>query len=151
MTEEDEQKLVIPSVVRWELSFPNEAFVYQLSQEINSERERSLSIARELEQEKRKNEELEKYLASLVNSKPGVPRVESNNSIASTAPDLNDEKPLIGAYSAEIRKQKILKYKQKMVRYRQKVRLSRKFGGRSKVAKQKLRIKGKFVKSIDNI
>mmetsp|Transcript_3533 Transcript_3533/g.3299 ORF Transcript_3533/g.3299 Transcript_3533/m.3299 type:complete len:85 (+) Transcript_3533:198-452(+) len=79
-----------------------------------------------------------------------MPRTESWNSIASTAADFEDEKPLVGIYPPHIREQKILRYKMKLQRYRQKVKISRSFQGRSETARHKLRVKGKFVKSFDN-
>jgi hypothetical protein len=45
------------------------------------------------------------------------------------------------------RSKKILKYKQKLIQRRRTCPISKKFTGRSKVANQKLRINGKFVKA----
>lgn len=52
----------------------------------------------------------------------------------------------IGMYSLRIRAKKILAYKKKQLRRRLQKPISKKFNGRSKIATQKLRVNGKFVK-----
>ena len=53
----------------------------------------------------------------------------------------------VGAYSLSERLQRIKKYKEKMSKRRASKPISKVFSGRSKVANQKLRINGKFVKA----
>ena len=57
---------------------------------------------------------------------------------------LNDKK--IGKYTCEERMEKIIKFKLKQYKHREKFPISRKFGGRTKVASSKNRSKGRFVK-----
>jgi hypothetical protein len=57
----------------------------------------------------------------------------------------------IGKYTVAERSARILKYKAKIFSRRLKCPISKKFSGRSKVATQKLRINGKFVKAIPSI
>jgi hypothetical protein len=52
----------------------------------------------------------------------------------------------IGAYSLKLRMKKILAYKKKLLKRRTQKPISKKFNGRSKIASQKLRVNGKFVK-----
>lgn len=52
----------------------------------------------------------------------------------------------IGAYSLAVRSKKILKFKMKLLKRRKQCPISKKFSGRSKVAAQKVRVNGKFVK-----
>ena len=132
----------------------------RLSKELQEERERTYSLARDLAIEKHKTQQLECYLLSLTNlgdnkpkfedeedtEKRGIPKNESMETFASIS-DLNEIHSQIGIYSTEIRKNKILKYKEKIKKYRQKVHVSRNFSGRSIVAKIKPRVNGKFVKS----
>lgn len=145
--EENPNNFVRPSVVNWNHPVVNPAFLFQLSYALTSERERNYMMLKELDENKRKNQELENYLSTYLNLKPKIPRVSSSDSLASTAADFDEVKMCVGHYTADERKLKILKYKLKQKRYREKVKLSRKFNGRSMIAKKKLRIKGKFVKS----
>jgi hypothetical protein len=78
-----------------------------------------------------------------------VPKVESWSSITSACLDLTETsaQPLkVGVYPAHIRQAKIRTYKEKQRKYRQKYDRSRVFNGRSRAAKKKLRVNGKFVK-----
>jgi hypothetical protein len=54
----------------------------------------------------------------------------------------------IGAYSLDMRSKKILKYKSKIYSRRRSNPISKVFKGRSQVASQKVRVNGKFVKSL---
>lgn len=146
MKEEDE-KLTIPSQINRSLPIYNPIFFYQLFLDLNSERERSILMTKELGAEKQRTQELESYLASFGSSNPKINRIDSCCSLASTVVDANENIPIIGAYSLDERRTKIQKYKHKLIRYRQNVKFSREFIGRSRVAKQKSRMKGKFVKS----
>jgi hypothetical protein len=51
----------------------------------------------------------------------------------------------------EERFRKIIKYKQKLVKRRKTRPISKKFVGRSKVAADKQRVNGKFVKKVQNL
>ncbi|CAG9324478.1 unnamed protein product [Blepharisma stoltei] len=149
--EEQEEKIFVPIPIHWNSVGPGLSLIAQLSNELLAEREKCAQLSQELESEKVKYQQLESCLSSFVpEDKAKMPRIESWNSIASTAAEFEDEKPLVGIYPPHVREQKILKYKMKLKKYRQKVRISRSFKGRSETAKQKLRVKGKFVKSFDN-
>lgn len=81
-----------------------------------------------------------------------VPKVESWSSITDACLDLTETSakaapPQIGHYPSHIRQQKIRAYKEKQRKYKEKYNVSRVFNGRSKAAKNKLRINGKFVKA----
>ncbi|CAG9315795.1 unnamed protein product [Blepharisma stoltei] len=147
MTQEGNE-ISIPVAVHWDSFNTSNNLLLQLKQELIAERQKSMILATALLQEKHKSFSLQNYLASIASDcKKNMPRVSSSESLASTAVDEDEEKPLIGIYSPAVRKEKIQRYKDKIKRYRQKVHVSRSFSGRSSVAKQKLRIKGKFVKS----
>jgi hypothetical protein len=71
---------------------------------------------------------------------------------ASSSPVGPDGKgAMIGRYTQEERERKILKYKEKMRKRREQIKVSRKFGGRSVVAKTKHRVNGRFVKAVEDI
>ena len=53
----------------------------------------------------------------------------------------------VGLYPPHIRQQKIMKYKEKIKKYKERVHVSRKFKGRSQIAKVKPRFKGRFMKA----
>ena len=133
----------------------------RLAKELQEERDKNFSLARDLAVEKYKMQQLECYLLSLAspiergkndteplaNENKKFPKNESIETLASNS-DLKEIKPKIGEYSYEARHLKILKYKEKVKKYRQKVHVSRNFSGRSTIAKIKPRVNGKFVKRI---
>lgn len=55
----------------------------------------------------------------------------------------------IGKYSLSERSKRILKYKLKVVSRRSRCPISKKFTGRSRVATEKVRVNGRFVKRSD--
>ena len=143
--------ITMPVALHWNVEQDENVLLEQLKAELALEREKNSLLATELAQIQQRSQHLECCLGLLCNSsKPSIPKVESCSSF-STAPDYKpediEEPPRIGEYSPQIRALKIQRYKEKLKRYRASVHVSRKFGGRSKVAKQKPRIKGKFVKS----
>lgn len=150
MKEESDDKISVPVALHWDSVKSGSNLFLQLSNELITERQRNFMLTNALIHEKQKSQSLESCLSSLMGScKSGFPRVDSSSSIASTAADQTEEKPTVGIYSPAVRKDKILRYKEKVRKYRQKIHVSRVFGGRSSVAKTKLRIKGKFVKICD--
>ena len=127
-----------------------------LKEEIQRERDKSLNLAKQLEIERYKAQQLEEYLKTIstnsTNLSSFVSRSQENfmaksESMCSFAsmPDLQPDCK-IRACSPNTRRQKIEKYKNKIRNYRQKVTFSRSFTGRSKVAKEKPRVNGKFIK-----
>lgn len=132
----------------------------RFAKELEEEREKNLSLERNLALEKHKAQQLESYFISLSTIKQDkftlgsakVEKLESSETLASLN-DLCYSRPQIGSFPYEVRKQKIQKYKQKIKNYRSKVHISRSFAGRSVVAKIKPRVNGKFVKinSCDNL
>jgi hypothetical protein len=77
-----------------------------------------------------------------------VPRVESWSSLTSAClADASPQPATVGVYPPHIRQLKIRTYKEKQRRYREKYNVSRVFNGRSKAAKNKLRVNGRFVKA----
>lgn len=123
----------------------SEDLVGQLRTELETERERNWQLARELLQVKQKSTQLEACLCSMMQGSKGLPRVESWSSMASTAAD--QDEPKVGLYSPHVRQQKIMKYKEKIKKYKERVHISRKFKGRSQIAKVKPRFKGRFMKA----
>ncbi|CAG9312973.1 unnamed protein product [Blepharisma stoltei] len=143
----NKDNIIVPVPIRVNQIGTSESIFSQLSVELMAAKDENLCLSRELAQEKLKNQQLETFLRSLVGPSKAIPRTESSISLASTVSSVNDTAYYVGAYTQEVRKQKILKYKEKIKAHRQKVHVSRDFIGRSSIAKQKMRIKGKFVKS----
>jgi hypothetical protein len=114
-----------------------------LSQMILQERQQRLSMMRELILEKQKSQQLEDFINQFLES--GAFGIEQF--IESEAKSTQVK---VGIYPDYLRKLKIKKYKQKQKRYRMKVKISRKFKGRSRAAKLKTRINGRFAKKINN-
>ena len=143
--------LSAPVALHWTIERDEKVLVAQLKAELALEREKSSILTSELFQAQQRSQQLQCYLSMLNTSeKPSIPRVESWSSF-STAPDYRlddvEDPPKVGIYSPQIRLQKIQRYKEKLRKYKAKVHVSRKFKGRSSVAKLKPRVKGKFVKS----
>jgi len=134
----------------------NPELASQLKQEIQKEREKSSMLAKSLELELHKSQQLQEYLKSLElppqnfqsfisrSQENFLPKTESVSSFISLTgcPDF----PVNRACSPNTRKQKIERYKNKLKTYRRKVIYSRSFTGRSLVAKVKPRVNGKFIK-----
>lgn len=135
----------------------NPELASQLKQEIQKEREKSSMLAKSLELECYKSQQLQEYLKSLElppqnfqsflsrSQENFLPKTESISSFISLAeyPDSTINR----VCSPNTRRLKIQRYKNKLKIYRQKVIFSRSFTGRSQVAKVKPRIKGKFIKT----
>jgi hypothetical protein len=134
----------------------NPEIAASLKEEIQREREKSLNLAKQLEIERYKTQQLEEYLKNLSTSSSNLscfmsrsqenllPRTESMCSFVSMTDLTPDSKTR--ACSPNTRRQKIERYKNKIRNYRQRVTFSRSFTGRSKVAKEKPRVNGKFIK-----
>eukprot|EP00347_Sterkiella_histriomuscorum_P006601 403352145 len=85
-----------------------------------------------------------------------VPQSYLNGEFNEKEWDLNNQinqenKYKIGAYTLSQRAKRILHYKMKQTKRRSSKPITKKFSGRSKVATQKLRINGKFVKKSEQI
>ncbi|CAG9318408.1 unnamed protein product [Blepharisma stoltei] len=143
----NEDQIIVPIPIRVNQLGSGQNLWSQLSTELIAARDENMSLSRELFQAKFQNLQLEKVLLGFAEPFKPIPRIDSSLSLASTTSNVDNSSYSIGAYSREVREQKILKYKQKIKERRQKSHLSRKFTGRSIIAKQKLRIKGRFVKS----
>jgi hypothetical protein len=146
--------LSAPVALHWTIERDERVLVAQLKAELALEREKTSILTTELIQAQQRSQHLQCYLNMLNTSdKPSIPRVESWSSF-STAPDYKiddlEEPPKVGIYSPQVRLQKIQRYKEKLRKYKAKVHVSRKFKGRSFVAKLKPRVKGKFVKSAES-
>ena len=134
----------------------NPDLALSLKEEIIREREKTANLAKQLEIQRHKKQQLEEYLKSI--TAPGrnsfsffsrsqesfMSKSESVSSFASLSGLQLDNRPR--ACSPNSRRQKIEKYKNKIRNYRQRVTFSRSFTGRSKVAKVKPRVNGKFIK-----
>eukprot|EP00347_Sterkiella_histriomuscorum_P010179 403377303 len=59
----------------------------------------------------------------------------------------NGQQKMVGQYTLSERSKRILKYKEKVQKRRQICKLSKKFNGRSRVATNKVRVNGRFVKA----
>ena len=106
------------------------------------EREKRLSLTKELIFEKQKNKQLEEFIDNFWKDKGQTEKVEEE--VIELSPESSEIK--VGTYPEYVRKMKIRKYKQKVKKYRQKVHVSRDFKGRSIAAKLKPRFNGKFAK-----
>ncbi|OMJ92482.1 hypothetical protein SteCoe_4716 [Stentor coeruleus] len=129
------QSMALPSV-----EFPKEGldqgtFHYL----ILSEREKRFSLMKEVNFQRDKIDQLESLIDSLLKKQDKIV-------IFGKEFDKAPEKPQIGAYCHSLRKQKIRYYKLKQKKHRKKVMLSRKYSGRSRAAKSKIREKGRFIK-----
>lgn len=134
------QVMGLPEVVK-----PEEVLdVQKVTSIIMKEREKRLSLTKELIFQKRKNAQLEKFIEDLEET---LGNPQENKVIE----EQMDNKPKIGAYSALIRRMKINKYKLKLKKHRKHVAITREYKGRSKAAKTKLRVNGKFARKTDII
>lgn len=125
-----------------------------LKEEIQKEREKSSMLSKSLEIERYKSQQLQEYFKTLQISPDSfhsfMSRSQENFFSASESLNLLPDHPeatSTRALSPNARKQKIERYKNKLKLYKQKVIYSRSFTGRSKVAKVKPRVNGKFVKN----
>ena len=104
-----------------------EAALSCLNQVLEEERERGLTLTKELSLLKLKAMELERLISDFGPVwKPA---------------------PAVGPYSAAIRQQKVQKYREKRSLRLKKSQVSRSFEGRSQAAKGRVRVKGKFASS----
>ncbi|OMJ79369.1 hypothetical protein SteCoe_20613 [Stentor coeruleus] len=129
------QVMGLPEIVR-----PEEVLdVQKVTMIIMQEREKRLSLTKELIFQKRKNAQLEKFIEDLEENL-------GNPQESKIIEEKIEDKPKIGAYSALMRRMKINKYKLKLKKHRKQVAITREYKGRSKAAKNKLRVNGKFAK-----
>lgn len=138
---------------------PDINMIMLLVKELQEARESNFILVRDLEIERHKAQQLECHLSTLTpkrrknsvsklsKSPSKAIRKNSSSDTFASFSELKEALNQIGSYTAEIRKQKIQRYKEKVKSYRAKVHVSRKFSGRSFVAKEKPRINGKFIKS----
>ena len=116
--------------------------IQSLTSMILQEREKRLTLTKELVFEKQKVAQLEAFIDDFLNSKNFT---EFNQDITKKEKEL----PVIGSYPYSIRQKKIRNYKLKVKKHRNRVKISRAFKGRSIAAKQKPRFNGKFAKTKD--
>ncbi|OMJ90767.1 hypothetical protein SteCoe_6847 [Stentor coeruleus] len=129
------QVMGLPEVVKAEEILD----VQKVASIIMQEREKRFSLTKELIFQKRKNAQLETFIEELEESLENPQEIKINE-------EKTDNKPKIGAYSAMIRKMKIKRYKLKLKKHRKQVEITREYKGRSRAAKSKLRVNGKFAR-----
>jgi hypothetical protein len=117
----------------------------QLLIELDIERSQTASLLQQLSMSQRRVHELQlrtKQLEALASLQclydPASELLAGEEDRSSTAE--------VGKYPAAVRREKIAKYKAKIRKYRSRVGVSRLFQGRSRVARQKLRANGRFLK-----
>ena len=142
--------LSAPVALHWTAQQTDNPMLEQLKAELLLERQKTKALVSELSILQHRSQYLESYLSLICNSqKSSMPHIKSWSSLGTAAESrgLNAvDSPRIGSYSPHTRASKIQHYKQKIQKYRTRVKVSRKFAGRSKVARHKRRVGGKFVK-----
>lgn len=125
-----------------------------LKEEIQKEREKSSILSKSLEIERYKTQQLQQYFKTLQVSPDNFHSLTSRSqeNLLHKSESMNSfleypESNVTRVLSPNTRRQKIERYKNKLKLYKQKVIFSRSFTGRSKVAKVKPRVNGKFIKN----
>lgn len=130
------QSMALPSV-----EFPREGLDQStFHYVVLSEREKRFSLMKEVHFQREKIDQLESLIDSLLEKQEKIV-------VFGKEFEKEPEKPQIGAYCHSLRKQKIRYYKLKQKKHRKQVKLTRKYSGRSRAAKNKVRVKGRFVKA----
>ena len=137
-----EQQIVVPLAFHLDILQAEASPLLRLKRELFNEQLKNSYLEALIHRQQETNANLARLLG---HTKPSVPRVESLESVASTAVD--DDPPVVGKYSPGVRRQKIQAYKLKKLKHLQHVHFSRHFAGRSQVAQAKPRLNGRFAKA----
>jgi len=116
----------------------------QLLLELDIEKAQTATLLQELNRSQRHVQELQlrtKQLEVLAS----IQSLE-DSALGLLASEEDCGRAVVGKYPAEVRRAKIAKYKAKVRKYRSRVRVCRLFQGRSRIARQKLRENGRFIK-----
>ena len=127
-----------------------EDMLHQLNQVLASERAKTVELAQQLEQEKRRSSDLEAIVSDFCVSRP-VPNPPQSVfarkvSSTSTAEQASSDEDQPGPYPLHVRQEKIARYRRKRLQRLQRVSLSRTFQGRRIRALSRQREHGRFTR-----